>query len=202
MNVNTSLTPIPDSSYEVKSLITNHHRRVQQDQPYNVRSALLPLILPAIVRGPLIPELFLEKQPNSSGACTRTLLDILLAPAPASFKVGFRVTDTKPRLRGQSLEEICLCNRKFSKFQFVINVRDPSIDLTVIVPNNVAEKIFGMTASQAKKEIGRNKVSSEQKAACEWMRNLTGQANVEGTINSVLVDNGTKYFVLSTPITY
>jgi hypothetical protein len=105
--------------------------------------------------------------------------------------------DMKPQLKGKSLREVCISNKKFAKFQFVICISDPYLDLAVIVPNAVAEKMFGMSARQVKKEIDDGSISSHQKSACNWMKSLAKQQIVEGTIRSILMGDDTKYFVLS-----
>lgn len=198
VNVNTFITPVPNSCYEVKSLIIDHHRKVQQNHPFNIKSACLPLKLPESITGKLnalndSQEIF---SPNED---MRTLIDCVIAPSPRSFKVRFRIMNMKPRLKGESLREVCISNKKFTKFQFILNISDPYFDLAVIVPNIMAERMFGMTARQVKDELENKKISLQQKSACLLMKSLAKQEEVvEGTITSMLVgDDGSKYFLLS-----
>ena len=195
VNVNTLVTPIPDSCYEVKSLILSHNQRVQRNHPFNFQSACLPLRnLSKKVSGP--PNDYIHVIREAS----RTLLDCFLAPPPQTFKVaGFRIVDMTPRLEGTSLREICVSNTNFTKFQFSIVVSDPYMDLTLVVPNAVAEKLFGMTALQSKNERDRKNISLEQTSACKLIKqllNTTKYKVVGGTISSMQLGSQ-KYFILS-----
>ncbi len=194
VNVNTLVTPILDSCYEVKSLILSHNQRVQRNHPFNFQSACLPLRnLSKSISGPpkdCIPVIRDD----------RTLLDCFLAPPPQTFNVaGFRIVDMTPKLEGTSLREICVSNTNFTKFQFSIVVSDPYMDLALVVPNAVAEKLFGMTALQSKNERDKKNISLEQRSACKLMKqllNTTKHKVVGGTISSMKLGSQ-KYFILS-----
>lgn len=97
-------------------------------------------------------------------------------------------------MQGDSLQEVCISNKTNVKYQCILQVCDDHADLVLIIPNDVAEKIFGMSAPEAMKEIDNENISSKQRLARERLEYLVGRT-VEGKIKSILMD-GRKYFLL------
>ena len=197
---NTMITPVPDSTFEVQSLLRNHHLRVQGNHPFNARSALLPLVLPnRVIKGnPLISNDF-ARQHLASESETRTLLDCILSPPTLRCKVRFYIQDIRNKPDVGSLSELVISNKHTFYYQLFVQARDGDIDLDLLVPDRVAENMLGITAREVVKESGESPDSNNSSAIRAGYERLvtllqTNEA-VEAPIWTVVWNERT-YFVL------
>jgi len=186
----------------VKTLVRNHHVRVQQNDPFNNRSALLPLELPDRIarrRGYKITSNQIADQQTSTEAEAPTLLDCILLPPNLRCKVKFCIIGIRKELKEGFLSQLVIQSTKGTNFsyQFYFQVRDDDIDLDLLVPNQVAEKMLGVEASEAAAN-GESAVSStQQTAGCDRLSVLVQHEGiVEASVISIELD-GRKYFVLA-----
>lgn len=194
------ITPVPDSTFEVQSLLRNHHLRVQGNHPFNARSALLPLVLPnRVIKGnPLISNDF-ARQHLASESETRTLLDCILSPPTLRCKVRFYIQDIRNKPDVGSLSELVISNKHTFYYQLFVQARDGDIDLDLLVPDRVAENMLGITAREVVKESGESPDSNNSSAIRAGYERLvtllqTNEA-VEAPIWTVVWNERT-YFVL------
>ena len=199
----TSITPVPGTTFEVKTLVRNHHLRVQRNDPFNNRSALLPLELPNGISGRdyKMTSNQIADQQTSSEAESPTLLDCILLPPNLRCKVKFCIVGIRNELEEGSLSQLVIQSKRkeiinFS-YQFYFQVRDDDIDLDLLVPNQVAEKIIGVEASAVVVDGDSTVSSTQQRAGYDRLLGLfKDKGVVEAPIISIELD-GRKYFVLA-----
>lgn len=149
------LSPLPDNTFEIRSLLEQHNKRLKRKE-YNRESGLCPLSLS-----------------NDQGAITTSiplgtgLADYLaksLEPPtpegrmPRSKKFNKEdlfsgivrlVEPTFPEFEGD-LQVFCYNRNGKNVYQCSMTVTDASsVSLEVIVPNHLAERIFGIPATEA-----------------------------------------------------
>lgn len=191
----SSMTPLPDKTFEIRTLLQEHQIRVRQKDPFNRRSGLLPLengVQSALGSTEVNGEAI------SSGISSRlrrhTLAKCISEPAGKIFAVEFHVVKTEPSLSESEvgLRSLCVRNengssKKSMVFQFVVRIDDRTAQLDVLVADGVAECLLGRTADEA---------CQSTCSGIEILDTVTMQdATWNGTIRSV-VSKGFKYFTL------
>lgn len=200
-NSNTSITPVPDSTYEIKCLLHNHHLRIQGNHPFNTRSALLPLVLPQrVTLGKRLHSNNTIRQhiPGDSGACT--LLDCLLSPPALRCKVRFYIQGIRSKPSDGSLSELIISNNLTFFYQLFVQARDGDIDLDLLVPDRVAESIFDIAAHEAVEELGVTSDSVRASAIRAGYERLVAKFQTTVAVEAPIwstVCNGRRYFVLA-----
>lgn len=190
VNVNTTITPIPVSTFEIKALLLRHFKRTLLNHPFNPRCALLPLPLSERIRG-TIPSIESKRFPKDG--CSR-LIDCILAPPLTPIKVTFHILGAKQDLKTKCLQDICITNGKLVKYQFVFHVCDSHLDMFLIVPEVVAQKMLGVSASDL---IEKDKSDIFSKMAYSKLCRLVNSRQIiEGTVMSIII-NRSKFFMLT-----
>lgn len=193
------MTPIPDTSFEVKKIVENHHVRLCRSHPFNRRSSYLPLDLPDSTTraSDFKPTWFNDDRYPS-------LLDIVMDKSVSlkTTNVRFQIKQITPCPSPDfdSLVDVVISNGSEHKYQLVMQIRDRSMDLAVIVPDSVVSKICGISASQVMRE---ERVASEDgeyisdayEEGCRRLRSMK-EKSVDADIAVVVMD-GEKYFVLA-----
>ena len=190
VNVNTTITPIPVNTFEIKALLLRHFKRTLLNHPFNPRCALLPLTLSERVRG-TFPSI--ESKRFAKEGCSR-LIDCIAAPPLTPIKATFYILGTKQDLKTKCLQDICITNGKLVKFQLVFHVCDSQLDMFLIVPEVVAQKLLGVSASDLIKK-DKNEIFSKL-AYSKLCRLINSRQIIEGTIVSVII-NRYRFFVLT-----
>jgi len=199
INANTYMTPIPNTSFEVKQIIEKHHVRLCRGHPFNRRSAYLPLNLPdrTTRASGFKPTWFNED-------CYPSLLDIVMDKSARlkTTNVRFQIKEVTPCPSPDfdSLVDVVISNGSEHKYQLVFQIRDRFMDLVVIVPDNVVEKICGISASQVMREEraaskGEDDISDIYEEGCRRLRSMK-EKSVDADI-AVVTTGGEKYFVLA-----
>jgi hypothetical protein len=190
VNVNTTITPIPVSTFEIKALLLKHFLRTELNHPLNPRCALLPLSLSERIRG-IHPQM--DSKRFAKDGFSR-LIDCISTPPLTPIKVLFYILGTKQDLKTKCLQDICVTNGKMVKYQLVLHVCDSHLDMFLNVPEVVAKNMLGISASDL---IKKNKDEAVSKAAYRRLCRFTSSRQIfEGTVMSVII-NQHKFFVLT-----
>lgn len=164
------LSPLPDESYDIQLLLESHDERVKLKQ-YNPTSGLLPIAIPP----PRRPST--ETTPESAAPAANPppeAMPVERAPVPvegvgkdlaAFISAGTRakrfkgvvqlLQPTIPEFKG-NLKVYCVGNASGFAYRCVITVADASTFTKVLVPDPIAETIFGIPASKAVGGIRRS----------------------------------------------
>ncbi len=199
INANTSMTPIPESSFEVKRIIKDHQERLFQKHPLNPSSACLPLLLAKRLTNPssFEPPWFAPIMTSDRGS----LLDCVLETSTniEKIKASFQIIGFSPNLIGESLERLVSFQSGKHEFQLTLQVRDPYINLVLLVPDEIAAKMLGLSARQVAVDNAIGEVSKDHRDGCRRLRSLQGMC-MDGTI-AVINSHESKFFILSGPTT-
>lgn len=191
MNVNTTMTPIPVSTFEIKALLLRHFKRTLLNHPFNPRCGLLPLVISERVRG---AHSSTESKEFAKDGFSR-LIDCISAPPLTPIKVTFRILGTKQDLsKTKCLQDICITNGKLVKYQLVFHVCDAHLDMFLNVPEVVAEKMLGISASDLIKKDKDD--ASSNRANSRFCQLINSHQIVEGTVMGVYI-NRKKFFLLT-----
>lgn len=175
VNAKSWLYPIPGESYEVRSLLTEHNKRMLRSE-YNPHSGLLPLsqIPPPIVNY------------GTSDRLGYGLASYASNPV-GSFVGTVNLVETVP-VYESSLTPFCKQSPDGSTFVycFAVTIVDSSAKLDVLVNDSAGEKIIGMPASMAVGTTRRKDLQLVQPDV-EWVAKLM-TLTVNGMIFHVLVD--------------
>lgn len=186
----SSLTPLPDMTYEVRILLEQHRERIRRKDPFNVRGGVLPLSQREDVNAEVAEEP--APQANQSVATRRaTLARCIASPAPSMFDVKVRVRSTIPDVGAEctNLRNICKEDRSSGGlvFRFALCLVDNCDKIEAIVSYECAETLFGASADDVWKQ--------PSKFSRSLRKLLAGNADVSAIIRSVELD-GAKYFIL------
>jgi len=187
VNVNTTITPVPSSTFEVKTLLLNHFTRILKGHTFNARCALLPLTPPNNARVTHLPS----DTKRFSKDCVSSFIDFILAPPLTPMKVMFQVLGHNQD--SNSLRNLCISDGRAVRYQLILHVCDSFIDLCFCVPDKLARKIFGAPASDL---INRHK--SEvffDLAHCKLLSLIRKEQISEGTVVSIMIKDR-QFFVL------
>jgi len=201
----SSLTPLPDKTFEIRTLLKEHQMRIRQKQPFNRRSGLLPLqseVRPANsskgVNGGITSPVRNPKFNTTSHVSRQgnsTLAHCIAESAGQAFSVNFQITKTEPSVTGSEIGLRGLCaqtngagnSAAAESFLFALHIADDTAKLAVIVDNEIGECLLGMTASEA---------SNSSDLATDMLDVITRRdASWSGTVRSVMF-RGFKYFTL------
>jgi len=208
IDCNVQLTPLPNYTYEIKSLLTEHNTRVVQNQSFNRNSGCLPLVLKKDLGRQRRLSWYKKKFPNDETSCT--LLQCILGKSPCSFQVRFIIEKVIPSINeeGDGLRILCvrnngksgMGNQYVANFQFALRVRDETIEVDIAVSNSAAEQLLGITtANILAKMDGPHHTPQHQEAMRKFSRCIETSVVYKGAVQS-LVLNGSKYFVLDSLI--
>jgi hypothetical protein len=146
------LTPVPDTTFEVRILLDEHHNRILRKDPYIPGSGFLPLegevpptapdlFVTSPQRG-IVPVRDADPQQGLAWFCSKNMLSKFVGDAC--------VIDTIPKLEG-SLKSLCKPSPDGKRFfyRFAVKLQDQTGELNAIVDDNVGAKLLGMPAAQA-----------------------------------------------------
>jgi len=186
LNVDSSalLTPLPYFTFEIAAILKYHNQRIQQGDPYNPRSACLPMSIPEEISNQCdIIDLqpYLEEQQQlgtSKNYCN--LIECLVEEAPATFPVRFQVFD----VHSLSIE----LNSETTGSNVVLQVRDLTFELSVIIPRR---EMLDLYLDELNMDLDKDHQDS-----LKVILKALQYKSFESTIHSVMM-NDTKYFVLN-----
>jgi len=181
LNVNekSCVTPLPPCVYEIRERLIQHQARIRDREPPNLCCAVLPPNSePIPSRSPGITA-------ADESVDLHRMVDCLAEPASRSFLARFKIEGIHPSGGLRSL-----CRRDKTKFRFVLLVCDRTADLNLLVRNDVAEALLGISADL----LGDDAVF--EKGQDELRRLLDRTSTWQGRIRSALTSDGIKYFLL------
>mmetsp|Transcript_5551 Transcript_5551/g.7900 ORF Transcript_5551/g.7900 Transcript_5551/m.7900 type:complete len:221 (+) Transcript_5551:835-1497(+) len=202
----SSLTPLPDKTFEIRALLKEHQMRIRKKEPINKRSGLLPLQLEGQatdgsngMSGMVTSSPVRNPKFNTTSRVSKrgknSLAHCIAESAGQAFSVQFRINNTEPPVTDSEvgLRKLCVQSKGdgnsvvTEKFQFALHISDDTAEFAVIVGNEVGECLLGMTAKEA---------SNSSDVATEMLDDIIRRdAKWSGTVRSVLF-RGFKYFTL------
>lgn len=192
------ITPLPNTTYEVKVLLKEHGMRILQKHRLNPSSGVLPLNFGKV------SEVRKEAQSTTGGnqvapvqannhnngittkqvQAKNTIFECIQTELQKAQCI-FQLIQTKPAL-SDDLSVLCKDSSKPS-FQFVARLRDSSGEIDVVVPDSSGQALVGLSASEA--------LSTKGKKAKKKRAELLGKTRWLGSIRTVSL-HGAKFFVL------
>lgn len=197
LNTNTLVTPIPESTLEVKLMLKHHHHRVINNQAFNPSSAVMPIdVSPRLQEERDMIALLGEIHPKPE---MENLVSCLLPTSASTNLVRFVIRDTKPAIRQEGdLSWLCISKTNCKRFQFMLDVTDGEVELSVLVPDKVAREMFQLTADEADEEIDDQELRRKNRQAFDcFYRLISERKQLEGAILSMVTADNEKYFILS-----
>ena len=203
LSAKSGLTQLPSNTFEIKELLKEHQQRVLRNDPFNPQSGVLPLdgqtdpvaAAAALAQDPMDidnPPLDVMQDDTPFADAAFSIARCISEAAPSSFEVKFRITRTisseSSNELQQGLRHLCTTGPSENEFlyQFAVEISDETGEISAVVPNEIGEIMFNMTASCAW-EIPTSE-------AVAIMRDIT-HAWWKGGIQSVEMD-GSRYFIL------
>ena len=213
----SSLTPLPNLTYEVVRLLENHNSRILRNEPLNPQSGLLPLnwestdvlmdvrAIPAPVSPPAPPTAQPPAQSSAQQpdpASTEAseirdrLEDFVGAPAGSRFSGSAHVVGLIPsrsQLSATGLEQICVGDDNGQpRFVFAVRLKDDlGFEVDVIVDddnnNSVGQILVGMSASSA---------LQNSSGALYNLHRMIQEKETRKAVVWSMEYNGSKFFVL------
>jgi len=166
------LTPIPEDSFEIGSLLREHHKRVQRNE-YNPDSGILPISV--------------AENSDRANRVGKGIVSFASNPESTSFVGLVHLGNTHPKY-DWDLKKFCVRSHDGSTFayQFGITLCDNSGMVDVVVGNLPGETIIGMPASVA---VGTTKRKRKPIFDPEttWMAKVLKLSH-EGSVYFTLVD--------------
>lgn len=197
LNTNTLVTPIPESTLEVKLMLKHHHHRVINNQAFNPSSAVMPIdVSPRLQEERDMIALLGEFHPKPE---LENLISCLLPTSASSNLVRFYIRDTKPTIsKNGALDWLCMAKKNCKRFQFMLDVTDGEADLSVLVPDKVAREMFQLTAEEVCQESDDQELRRKNRQAFDcFYRLISERKQLEGAILSMVTADNEKYFILS-----
>lgn len=197
LNTNTLVTPIPESTLEVKLMLKHHHHRVINNQAFNPSSAVMPIdVSPRLQEERDMIALLGDIRPKPE---MENLVSCLLPTSASTNLVKFYIRDTKPAInKNGALSWLCITKKNCTRFQFMLDITDGEVELSILVPDKVAREIFQLTANEACQENDDQELYRKTRQAFDcFYRLISERKQLEGAILSMVTADNEKYFILS-----
>lgn len=217
INQYSQVSRLPIQTYEIKSLLLAHGKRIcsSTNPPYNPSSGVLPLSATA-QKPPETLEVNVATAPGGdvlgkeygTNSEIFSLAEVLGGPEEsesASFLARFSVFGTYPEVNVDEadwLPSLCVLNEEGGPnagetvYQFVLRLRDDSAEMDAFVMNNVAESLISVSAAEVcQRSRGGGKVQGYDTAVNNFKKILEKGMMWEGEIRSFMIA-GEKFFSL------
>ena len=156
VSADTMIIPVPDYSFDVKTLLQSHSVRERKKDPYNPNTGCLPLQIGDYVSKSLSSVTYRPwLASNFSPRQWCNLAEVITEACPAEFMTRFQVESINPPITEafslNDIRSLCVSRKgkdglQTTEFQFILHVSDAVAELDIIVPNDTAEKIMGSSA--------------------------------------------------------
>jgi hypothetical protein len=172
----SSLSPLPDETYEVRVLLEEHNKRMARNE-YNPESGLLPHM-----PSPLANE---KRAPPGLGD---GLADFASDPSGQKYVGVVQLLKSVPAFQG-NFRPFCKPSQDGAGFmyRFAVALADESTHVMAIVSDSVGEKIIGMPASVAVGSRRKRDDVAIFDSDTPWMARL----------QSIEIPEGGRFFVLT-----
>lgn len=140
----SSITPLPEYTYEVQSLLKQHDERLKRKEKVNPTSAILFDSSRAEA-----PKRHMNKSwlgttpaPRKNGDNVHFIHQCIGDNAPSIFNIRAKLSNMMPNINvdvPDSIQKCCIKGDEGTIFQFALQFEDESAKIYVIIPNDIAE---------------------------------------------------------------
>lgn len=195
------LSPLPDQTCEIRTLLQEHQKRVERNE-YNVASGLLPTIINQATRKTSGDHLHASRYSLRLGSGLKEFASRVTTPKVIQHRqhpmtkgktqlefsytgVVRLVEPTLPQFMG-NLQVYCIHHKNSTPtYRCAMTVTDESsMSIQVIVPHHLAERIFGVPATVAAR--GNHLRAAPYDTSAAWDVSLCSA-----------LKNGRRYFIMT-----